>query len=139
MDAVKNVSCFVVVGLYVMLLVRPDGKLMTPGGKRDHKERKWTALMREWMEEVGMNLPRSGDVDFGKSFCRSHSNGTQTKIYVGYSSRPMEWFVFNKDGVLRPGETVGIRWMTVDDALRSDRVVGYVRDSLRDARRSRYL
>ena len=64
-----------------------NGNWMFPGGKIDPGERPWNAAKREFKEETGFDLPRlDGDNATGDlyEFERTHSNGTQTKIYLGF-------------------------------------------------------
>jgi 8-oxo-dGTP pyrophosphatase MutT (NUDIX family) len=137
-----NVACVILTPCSKIMFVRGkrSGKLMVPGGRREHKETNWKATRREFKEEAGMEFPAEHEVDFSTSFLRTHRNGDTTKIYVGRSSKTISWFRFNRDGVLqdRP-ETDAIEWLTYDEAIRSSRVEEYVKNSLREARDLRLI
>ena len=89
MSNIKNASIIVVTGRNYdrVLMVRDakNGNWMFPGGKIDKGERPWNAAKREFEEETGFELPRlkGGKRELYK-FIRTHNNGTQTKIYLGF-------------------------------------------------------
>jgi 8-oxo-dGTP pyrophosphatase MutT (NUDIX family) len=89
MSNIKNASIIVVTGRNYdrVLMVRDKKNLqwMFPGGKIDRNETPWQAAKREFREETGFDLPHlEGDSNGLYEYIRSHRNGTQTKIYLGF-------------------------------------------------------
>jgi 8-oxo-dGTP pyrophosphatase MutT (NUDIX family) len=91
MSNIKNASIIVVTGnnydRVLMVRDKNNHKWMFPGGKIDKGETSWEAAKREFEEETGFELPRlNGDKTTGElyKFIRTHNNGTQTKIYLGF-------------------------------------------------------
>jgi 8-oxo-dGTP pyrophosphatase MutT (NUDIX family) len=80
-------------------------KMGFPGGLVDTvngtKERTWDAVRREWKEETGLSFPDisfPGTSDFLR-FVWTHSNGSTTGIYVGFTTDniPLQNFVPNSE------------------------------------------
>lgn len=116
-----------------ILFVREKNKrglLMLPGGQIDEDERPWDAIKREWVEETGINFPTKKQVNIVDGPFNYHRH---TLIFFGNSNEETSFYSFNKDGKLKPDETVGIEWKTYDYVVRhKDEFKSYVVSSLNE-------
>lgn len=126
-----NNSCALVLsGPYALFVVLRSGDLALPGGKVERGESSWCAMSREFREETGIHRPKPDQADLSNKYKRHHRNGNTTKIYYGQTKRPYTWYTFNRHRLLRPGETQGLVWLRVRDAVHNPRVKSYCRHSL---------
>lgn len=116
---------------YVLLVELTSGKLSLPGGRRERGEGDFEAMRREWEEETGIGRLRKDQVDLSKKYVHVHKNGTTTAIFYGQTKRHYTWYIFNRDRLLKPGETRGLVWMKVSDAIRDPRLKSYCEKSLK--------
>jgi 8-oxo-dGTP pyrophosphatase MutT (NUDIX family) len=126
----NNASAVLLSSHYVLLVVTPSGNLSLPGGGVKPGEKGFDAMSREWREETGMHRPTKDQADLSNKFVRVHRNGTTTAIYYGQTKKHYTWYTFNRDGLLRRGETIGLVWMKVSDAIRHPLVKSYCKKSL---------
>ena len=116
-----------------MLFVREKkrmGLLMLPGGQIDGAERPWNAIKREWCEETGINFPTQRQANIEEIPFNYHNH---TLIFFGTSNKETTFYSFNKDRILKPGETVEIEWKTYDYVMKNkDEFKSYVVSSLNE-------
>jgi 8-oxo-dGTP pyrophosphatase MutT (NUDIX family) len=126
----NNACALILSGPYALFVVLQSGDLTLPGGKVEGGESSWRAMSREFKEETGIHRPNPDQADLSNKYKRHHRNGTTTKIYYGQTKRHYTWYTFNRHGVLSPGETKGLVWIRVHDAVHNPRVKSYCRHSL---------
>lgn len=116
-----------------ILFVREKNKkssLMLPGGQINSGERPWDAIKREWGEETGIKFPTQRQANIVDEPFNYHGH---TLIFFGNSNEETSFYSFNKDRILKPGETVGIEWKTYDYVVRhTDEFKSYVISSLNE-------
>jgi len=134
----QNASAALFSGRHVLLVVLKGGKLSLPGGRREPGEGDFEAMKREWKEETGIYPLSKKQADLSAKYVHVHKKGTTTAIYYGQTKLPYTWYIFNRDGQETGGETIGLVWMKVDDAIRDPRLVSYCKTSL-EAMKTRRL
>ena len=125
----KNSCALILSGPYALFVELQSGDLALPEGKIKRGESSWRGMSREFREETGIHRQKPDQANLSNKYKRHHRNVT-TKIYYGQTKRHYTWYTFNRHGVLKPGETKGLVWMRVHDAIHNPRVKSYCRHSL---------
>lgn len=131
---ISNVTLIIKKDEQILFVKSSRGKLMLPGGRIDAREIPWTAVKREWTEETGIRFPTRDIANINEDAFNYHGH---TLIWHGNSTVPQAYYVFNKHGLLKPGETTNIVWKSYDYIMaHQEEFKDNVVNSLRDMHRS---